>query len=474
MAKADAGQVMSEAQRIVALSEELHTLPPPEAAQRLRRVGDDIAARALALLNPAEAVDVIGGLPAAQRARVVAAAPEGRGEQWQINLGYPEESVGRLMERAPAGFRRTRGSATSSRPARARQDRRSSPTSSSRTATAVSSAWSRSATCCSPSRDQRLDEVMLRRSVLAAAANAARRGDADRRDAPLPGVSGDRRRTASSSAWSAGRRSSSGRRSTSARRPAAWSASRRRSASRRTGGAACASATRGCSSICSRRSSPRPSSACSRTRWTSIVVLAAFLPVLAGQSGNTGCQALAVTLRGMTLGELRPCSTRRLVIKEAWLGPPERRARRGHRGLRDVVLRALAAHRARPAARGHRLDGDGGVLRHQRHRRRARAADAQEARRRSGDGVEHLPDDRDRRARAWGCCWRWRRCSRCDGPLTLTLSPEDGGEGNIGSSLSPKTGARGIRSSPLPVTGEGRGEGLQSPSSKLSWVQMRP
>ena len=36
-----------------------------------------------------------------------------------------------------------------------------------------------------------------------------------------------------------------------------------------------------------------------------IVVLAVFLPVLAGQSGNTGCQALAVTLRGMTLGELR-------------------------------------------------------------------------------------------------------------------------------------------------------------------------
>jgi len=30
-----------------------------------------------------------------------------------------------------------------------------------------------------------------------------------------------------------------------------------------------------------------------------IVVLAVFLPVLAGQSGNTGCQALAVTLRGM-------------------------------------------------------------------------------------------------------------------------------------------------------------------------------
>lgn len=51
-----------------------------------------------------------------------------------------------------------------------------------------------------------------------------------------------------------------------------------------------------------------------------IVILAAFLPVLAGQSGNTGCQALAVALRGMTLGELQPGSERRLVFKEALLG----------------------------------------------------------------------------------------------------------------------------------------------------------
>jgi magnesium transporter len=51
-----------------------------------------------------------------------------------------------------------------------------------------------------------------------------------------------------------------------------------------------------------------------------LVILALFLPVLAGQSGNTGCQALAVTLRGMTLGELKPGSERRLVAKEAGLG----------------------------------------------------------------------------------------------------------------------------------------------------------
>lgn len=51
-----------------------------------------------------------------------------------------------------------------------------------------------------------------------------------------------------------------------------------------------------------------------------IVLLAVFLPVLAGQSGNTGCQALAVTLRGMTLGELKPGGTPAAVAKEAILG----------------------------------------------------------------------------------------------------------------------------------------------------------
>lgn len=51
-----------------------------------------------------------------------------------------------------------------------------------------------------------------------------------------------------------------------------------------------------------------------------IVILAMFLPVLAGQSGNTGCQALAVTLRGMTLGELDSSKSRALVGKELLLG----------------------------------------------------------------------------------------------------------------------------------------------------------
>jgi len=51
-----------------------------------------------------------------------------------------------------------------------------------------------------------------------------------------------------------------------------------------------------------------------------IVVLAVFLPVLAGQSGNTGCQALAVTLRGITLGEISSGDSRKLIAKEGLLG----------------------------------------------------------------------------------------------------------------------------------------------------------
>jgi magnesium transporter len=51
-----------------------------------------------------------------------------------------------------------------------------------------------------------------------------------------------------------------------------------------------------------------------------VVALAVFLPVLAGQAGNTGVQALAVTVRGLTLGEFGQEAMRRLMAKEALLG----------------------------------------------------------------------------------------------------------------------------------------------------------
>ncbi|HAC91979.1 MAG TPA: magnesium transporter [Planctomycetaceae bacterium] len=51
-----------------------------------------------------------------------------------------------------------------------------------------------------------------------------------------------------------------------------------------------------------------------------MVVLAVFLPVLAGQSGNTGCQSLAVTLRGLTLGEMKRGGERKLILRDGVLG----------------------------------------------------------------------------------------------------------------------------------------------------------
>src|SRR6266536_1486186 len=51
-----------------------------------------------------------------------------------------------------------------------------------------------------------------------------------------------------------------------------------------------------------------------------IIALAVFLPVLTGQAANTGAQALAVCLRGMTLGDLRAGKERPLLVKEALLG----------------------------------------------------------------------------------------------------------------------------------------------------------
>ena len=51
-----------------------------------------------------------------------------------------------------------------------------------------------------------------------------------------------------------------------------------------------------------------------------ITVLAVFLPVVAGQSGNTGSQALAVTMRGLALREFRPKQWFRVARKETMVG----------------------------------------------------------------------------------------------------------------------------------------------------------
>ena len=53
---------------------------------------------------------------------------------------------------------------------------------------------------------------------------------------------------------------------------------------------------------------------------TRVAVLAAFMPVLLGQSAHAGSQALAVAVRAMTLGELGASRARWLALKELFLG----------------------------------------------------------------------------------------------------------------------------------------------------------
>lgn len=51
-----------------------------------------------------------------------------------------------------------------------------------------------------------------------------------------------------------------------------------------------------------------------------VTVLAVFLPVVAGQSGNTGSQALAVTMRGLALREIQTAQWWRVAKKEVAVG----------------------------------------------------------------------------------------------------------------------------------------------------------
>jgi len=51
-----------------------------------------------------------------------------------------------------------------------------------------------------------------------------------------------------------------------------------------------------------------------------LLILAVFVPILISQTNNTGNQTLAVTLRGLVLGELKAGEERALVMKEALLG----------------------------------------------------------------------------------------------------------------------------------------------------------
>lgn len=51
-----------------------------------------------------------------------------------------------------------------------------------------------------------------------------------------------------------------------------------------------------------------------------LTTLAVFMPVVAGMGGNAGAQALAVTVRGLALGEIDPQQGKKALIKEVTVG----------------------------------------------------------------------------------------------------------------------------------------------------------
>jgi magnesium transporter len=312
-------QVLVDAPRTVALSEEIRALAPSEGADRLLRESDETAARALALLNPAQATDLLEKLSPERRDRLIAAAPDGRGEQWRIDLQYPDTSVGRLMEKPAGVFRQETTVAQAVERLRELVQRTFI------TYVFVTDADGhlvgvlafRELLFARP--EQRLDEIMLRdpfslspetplvdamRTVVTrhypaypVTAESGRlvgmvRGQAlfERQAYEISAQAGsmvgvEKEERVGTHWW----------RSFRLRHP--WLQLNLLTAF-------IAAAVVGVFQNTIDR----------------IVVLAAFLPVLAGQSGNSGCQALAVTLRGITLGDLRHANTRRLVLKEAWLG----------------------------------------------------------------------------------------------------------------------------------------------------------
>jgi magnesium transporter len=301
------------------IAAEAARLAPPEAAALLAPLADAEVAAVLRSLNPAVADDVLLALGPERRRAVIAAAPSDDARQWTLNLTYPDDSVGRVMEPPHAVF--LPGVTVASAVERVRELVKSTFVTYGFVADEAGvllgvvtmrdlllAGW-----------EDRLDSVMLREPfslrpetpLLEAARLVVARHfpvypvcDAAGR---LVGVVRGRTLFEEQALEISAQ-------------PGTMVGVEKEE----------------------RLSTPWPRSLRFRHPWLQLnlltaflaaavvgafqgtidrlVVLAVFLPVLAGQSGNTGCQALAVTLRGLTLGELRHGAARRLVLKEGLLG----------------------------------------------------------------------------------------------------------------------------------------------------------
>lgn len=301
------------------LKRSIESLGPAEAADALEELEPHLAAEVLQHINPSVVGDIIPELEDAKRDSMFAAAPEGVTRQWSLNLSFPEGSVGRLMEVPPLVFHPNDSVGEAS-------DRvRAIPRTTFFTYAFILDTERRLVGVCTM-RDllaaddsARLEDVMLK--DVFALRPEQQLDDAMRvvvhRHYPVYPVVDDVGRFLGQV------------------RGSAMFQEQAIEISAQPGQMVGVHDEE-------RLLTPWPRSLKFRHPWLQLnlltaflaagvvgffqetldqmVILALFLPVLAGQSGNTGCQALAVTLRGMTLGELDKGAGKSLVAKEALLG----------------------------------------------------------------------------------------------------------------------------------------------------------
>jgi magnesium transporter len=306
--------------RLAALDEALLTRGPYEAVELLESESDDTIALVLRRQNPAVADQILWELAPERRERVLAAAPPEQREQWSRNHSFPEDTLGRLMEPPFAVLRPEQTVSQAVERLRPLVQK-----------TLVTYGWVTNETGAlvgviafrellfAKSDDQPLAELMVKApfSLRPETSIADGMREALKRHYPVYPICGDGGRLLGTVR---GQTLFEHQAFELSAQPGAMVGVEKEE----------------------RLGTPWARSLKFRHPWLQLnlftafiaaavvgmfqttldrlVVLAVFLPVLAGQSGNTGCQALAVSLRGITLGELGTGRAKALVMKEALLG----------------------------------------------------------------------------------------------------------------------------------------------------------
>jgi magnesium transporter len=315
----DAPPVSIDAARVPALDEALLHLGPHEAVELLERESDKTIATVLARENPAIADEILWTFPEERRKRILAATPPEQREQWSSNHEYPEDSVGRLMDQPLAVLVESQTVAEAIERLRPIVQR-----------ALVTYGWVVDARgklvgvlvfreLLFAAKDRPLSELMVKNPF-------SLRPDLSLTDAMREALK--RHFPAYPVCDASGRLLGIVRGQTLFEQQAFELSAQ-------------AGAMVGVEKE-ERLGTPWPRCLKFRHPWLQLnlvtafvaaavvgifqntldelVVLAVFLPVLAGQSGNTGCQALAVALRGITLGDLGTGQAKSMVMKEALLG----------------------------------------------------------------------------------------------------------------------------------------------------------